>query len=256
MKRLMPCCSAPPPPSVPVRVQPLWRGVQRGGGRRRRRISFSRLFAFLPPAASSGWNGELGAQLPSHQPLPVECGGSVALYFFTTRLDWTFHFCFNKTKTCCSFPTILLNFVFLFPPGCEDLASQFLSQEIDGQALLLLKEEHLMSTMNIKLGPALKICAHINNLKDWPSLQVPGSDVELVLTWWQTCRWMFEVRFISAKPAFSNPTYRRIQLCCWFAHSGFKSWNLHICYHLILPTCKKKNNFNVKLYLFKVNFLK
>ncbi|CAJ1083074.1 polyhomeotic-like protein 1 isoform X1 [Xyrichtys novacula] len=50
--------------------------------------------------------------------------------------------------------------------GCEDLAPQFLSQEIDGQALLLLKEEHLMSTMNIKLGPALKICAHINSLRD------------------------------------------------------------------------------------------
>ncbi|XP_051576708.1 polyhomeotic-like protein 1 isoform X2 [Myxocyprinus asiaticus] len=50
--------------------------------------------------------------------------------------------------------------------GCEDLAGQFLSQEIDGQALLLLKEEHLMSTMNIKLGPALKICASINSLKD------------------------------------------------------------------------------------------
>ncbi|XP_061597486.1 polyhomeotic-like protein 1 isoform X2 [Cololabis saira] len=50
--------------------------------------------------------------------------------------------------------------------GCEDLASMFLSQEIDGQALLLLKEEHLMSTMNIKLGPALKICAHINTLRD------------------------------------------------------------------------------------------
>ncbi|XP_059424075.1 polyhomeotic-like protein 1 isoform X2 [Carassius carassius] len=50
--------------------------------------------------------------------------------------------------------------------GCEDLASQFLSQEIDGQALMLLKEEHLMSTMNIKLGPALKICASINSLKD------------------------------------------------------------------------------------------
>uniref|UniRef100_A0A4W4HR61 Polyhomeotic homolog 1 n=1 Tax=Electrophorus electricus TaxID=8005 RepID=A0A4W4HR61_ELEEL len=50
--------------------------------------------------------------------------------------------------------------------GCEDLAGQFLSQEIDGQALLLLKEEHLMTTMNIKLGPALKICAYINNLRD------------------------------------------------------------------------------------------
>lgn len=50
--------------------------------------------------------------------------------------------------------------------GCEELASHFLSQEIDGQALLLLREEHLMSTMNIKLGPALKICAHINTLRD------------------------------------------------------------------------------------------
>nr|XP_057902455.1 polyhomeotic-like protein 1 [Doryrhamphus excisus] len=50
--------------------------------------------------------------------------------------------------------------------GCEELASHFMSQEIDGQALLLLKEEHLVSTMNIKLGPALKICAHINNLRD------------------------------------------------------------------------------------------
>ncbi|KAK3551362.1 hypothetical protein QTP70_016447 [Hemibagrus guttatus] len=50
--------------------------------------------------------------------------------------------------------------------GCEDLAGHFLSQEIDGQALLLLKEEHLMSTMNIKLGPALKICASINSLRE------------------------------------------------------------------------------------------
>ncbi|KAJ8000042.1 hypothetical protein DPEC_G00200710 [Dallia pectoralis] len=50
--------------------------------------------------------------------------------------------------------------------GCEEIAAQFLSQEIDGQALLLLREEHLMSTMNIKLGPALKICAHINTLRE------------------------------------------------------------------------------------------
>lgn len=52
-------------------------------------------------------------------------------------------------------------------PGCEELAAQFLSQEIDGQALLLLREDHLISTMNIKLGPALKICASINNLREW-----------------------------------------------------------------------------------------
>ncbi|KAM5163145.1 polyhomeotic-like protein 3 [Mantella aurantiaca] len=51
-------------------------------------------------------------------------------------------------------------------PGCHDVADEFRTQEIDGQALLLLKEDHLMSTMNIKLGPALKICARINSLKE------------------------------------------------------------------------------------------
>ncbi|XP_043926007.1 polyhomeotic-like protein 3 isoform X6 [Protopterus annectens] len=51
-------------------------------------------------------------------------------------------------------------------PGCQDIADEFKAQEIDGQALLLLKEDHLMSAMNIKLGPALKICARINSLKE------------------------------------------------------------------------------------------
>uniref|UniRef100_A0A3Q2W6X0 Nascent polypeptide-associated complex subunit alpha, muscle-specific form-like n=1 Tax=Haplochromis burtoni TaxID=8153 RepID=A0A3Q2W6X0_HAPBU len=51
-------------------------------------------------------------------------------------------------------------------PGCSDVAEAFRVQEIDGQALLLLTEDHLMTSMNIKLGPALKICAHINALKN------------------------------------------------------------------------------------------
>ncbi|CAB1314860.1 unnamed protein product [Coregonus sp. 'balchen'] len=51
-------------------------------------------------------------------------------------------------------------------PGCQEIADEFRSQEIDGQAMLLLKEDHLMSAMNIKLGPALKIYASINILKD------------------------------------------------------------------------------------------
>lgn len=50
--------------------------------------------------------------------------------------------------------------------GCSDVAEAFRLQEIDGQALLLLTEDHLMTSMNIKLGPALKICAHINSLKN------------------------------------------------------------------------------------------
>ncbi|XP_076365177.1 uncharacterized protein LOC143254232 isoform X6 [Tachypleus tridentatus] len=51
-------------------------------------------------------------------------------------------------------------------PGCSDYAEEFRSQEIDGQALMLLKEDHLMSAMSMKLGPALKICSHITSLKD------------------------------------------------------------------------------------------
>uniref|UniRef100_A0A8C5PG04 Polyhomeotic homolog 2 n=1 Tax=Leptobrachium leishanense TaxID=445787 RepID=A0A8C5PG04_9ANUR len=51
-------------------------------------------------------------------------------------------------------------------PGCQEISEEFRAQEIDGQALLLLREEHLMSAMNIKLGPALKIYARISTLKD------------------------------------------------------------------------------------------
>lgn len=50
--------------------------------------------------------------------------------------------------------------------GCLEIAEGFRSQEIDGQALLLLKEDHLVGAMNIKLGPALKIAAQIGMLKD------------------------------------------------------------------------------------------
>ncbi|XP_067308465.1 polyhomeotic-like protein 3 isoform X2 [Pseudorasbora parva] len=51
-------------------------------------------------------------------------------------------------------------------PGCHNIAAEFRSQEIDGQALLLLTEDHLVNAMNVKLGPALKICAQINVLKE------------------------------------------------------------------------------------------
>ena len=49
--------------------------------------------------------------------------------------------------------------------GCEEHADEFKSQEIDGYALMLLKEDHLMSAMKMRLGPALKICSKINALK-------------------------------------------------------------------------------------------
>lgn len=49
--------------------------------------------------------------------------------------------------------------------GCGDYAEDFLIQEIDGQALLLLKEDHLMTAMSMKLGPALKIVAKIDDMR-------------------------------------------------------------------------------------------
>jgi len=51
-------------------------------------------------------------------------------------------------------------------PGCSDYVEDFALQEIDGQALMLLQADHLMSAMSIKLGPALKICEQVKVLKD------------------------------------------------------------------------------------------
>uniref|UniRef100_A0A8C3QM10 Sterile alpha motif domain containing 7 n=1 Tax=Cyanoderma ruficeps TaxID=181631 RepID=A0A8C3QM10_9PASS len=42
-------------------------------------------------------------------------------------------------------------------PGCSDYAQIFKDHAIDGETLPLLTEEHLLDTMGLKLGPALKI---------------------------------------------------------------------------------------------------
>ena len=55
--------------------------------------------------------------------------------------------------------------------GCADYVEDFQLQEIDGQALMLLKADHLMSAMQIKLGPALKICSAVSALKEELKLQ-------------------------------------------------------------------------------------
>lgn len=51
-------------------------------------------------------------------------------------------------------------------PGCSDYVDDFEQQEIDGQALLLLKENHLVNAMGMKLGPALKIVAKVDSMKE------------------------------------------------------------------------------------------
>lgn len=49
--------------------------------------------------------------------------------------------------------------------GYPDYAEDFQSQDIDGQALVLLNETHLVNTMGLKLGPALKIISKIEAMK-------------------------------------------------------------------------------------------
>ncbi|KAH6921889.1 hypothetical protein HPB50_006214 [Hyalomma asiaticum] len=49
-------------------------------------------------------------------------------------------------------------------PGCERFAEKFRQQQIDGTALFLIKEHHLVTVMNMKLGLALKMCATIDSL--------------------------------------------------------------------------------------------
>lgn len=48
--------------------------------------------------------------------------------------------------------------------GTEEYNEDFTTQEIDGSALILLKEKHLVNAMGMKLGPALKIVAKVQSL--------------------------------------------------------------------------------------------
>lgn len=47
----------------------------------------------------------------------------------------------------------------------QQVAEMFKSQEVDGSALSLIRDDHLVNTMGVKLGPALKIMSKFNELK-------------------------------------------------------------------------------------------
>ncbi|NXH22728.1 LMBL1 protein, partial [Bucco capensis] len=50
-------------------------------------------------------------------------------------------------------------------PGCKEQGSVFREEQIDGEALLLLNQSDMVKILNIKLGPALKICQAIRMFK-------------------------------------------------------------------------------------------
>ena len=71
---------------------------------------------------------------------------------------------FDKPDVCkwsCDDVSEFINFV----PNCSGSAELFASEEIDGEALLLIKEYDLIKLLNLKLGEAIKIYNYIKKLK-------------------------------------------------------------------------------------------
>jgi hypothetical protein len=55
---------------------------------------------------------------------------------------------------------------FLTYLGYEAYIDKFMEHEIDGRALSLVKDHHLLMTLKLRLGPSLKIIEHINVIKN------------------------------------------------------------------------------------------
>lgn len=49
--------------------------------------------------------------------------------------------------------------------GYEAYLDRFVEHEIDGKALSLVKDHHLLMTLKLRLGPTLKICEHVAAIK-------------------------------------------------------------------------------------------
>uniref|UniRef100_A0A8P0P3X4 Sterile alpha motif domain containing 11 n=1 Tax=Canis lupus familiaris TaxID=9615 RepID=A0A8P0P3X4_CANLF len=102
-----------------------------------------------------------GSMLPS--PLPLGLPYAVSPYFHTGTMGGLFMDGEEATAPedlskwtvddVCSFVGGL--------SGCGEYAPVFREQGIDGETLPLLTEEHLLTTMGLKLGPALKIRAQV-----------------------------------------------------------------------------------------------
>lgn len=72
-----------------------------------------------------------------------------------------------SVKEVCRFVADLL--------GTDDYTEDFTNHEIDGSALVLLQEKHLVNAMAMKLGPALKIVARVQSLQGTDSDQAQNS---------------------------------------------------------------------------------
>ncbi|KAK7915432.1 hypothetical protein WMY93_011193 [Mugilogobius chulae] len=116
-------------------------GVKRRGRRRKRR---KQLFVHKKRRSSASVdNTPAGSpQLSRSEPPQKLCLSS-------SPLEWTVTDVVRFIKTT----------------DCAPLARIFMDQDIDGQALLLLNLPTVQECMDLKLGPAIKLCYHIERLK-------------------------------------------------------------------------------------------
>uniref|UniRef100_A0A8C7HBC2 Scm like with four mbt domains 1 n=1 Tax=Oncorhynchus kisutch TaxID=8019 RepID=A0A8C7HBC2_ONCKI len=121
-------------------------GVKRRGRRRKRR---KQLFVHKKRRSSASLdNTPAGSpQVTDTHTLRGEAPQKLCLD--TSPLEW------SVTDVVC----------FIRTTDCAPLARIFLDQEIDGQALLLLNLPTLQECMDLKLGPAIKLCHHIERVK-------------------------------------------------------------------------------------------
>ncbi|XP_029435090.1 sterile alpha motif domain-containing protein 11 [Rhinatrema bivittatum] len=109
---------------------------------------------YVPPGSAS---------LPASQPLPLAFPYSVSPYFHTGTVGGLFlEGEENSALEDISKWTVddVASFVGSLT-GCAEYTQVFRDHAIDGETLPLLSEEHLLSTMGLKLGPALKIRAQV-----------------------------------------------------------------------------------------------
>ncbi|XP_051844837.1 sterile alpha motif domain-containing protein 11 isoform X2 [Antechinus flavipes] len=104
----------------------------------------------------------LGAPLPP--PLPLSLPYAVSPYFHTGTMGGLFLDGGEEAVGPEDVSKWTVDDVCTFVgglAGCGEYASVFREQAIDGETLPLLTEEHLLTNMGLKLGPALKIRSHV-----------------------------------------------------------------------------------------------
>uniref|UniRef100_A0A673ZRP9 Scm like with four mbt domains 1 n=1 Tax=Salmo trutta TaxID=8032 RepID=A0A673ZRP9_SALTR len=123
-------------------------GVKRRGRRRKRR---KQLFVHKKRRSSASLdNTPAGSPQVTHTHTRRSRGEAPQkLCLDTSPLEW------SVTDVVC----------FIRTTDCAPLARIFLDQEIDGQALLLLNLPTVQECMDLKLGPAIKLCHHIERVK-------------------------------------------------------------------------------------------